>query len=171
MLLSSGESMELIAIASLLVVSGVISIISAYLIVQRTSKGFENDLLEYQNELSKTVQGSLKQIEKDLEPIITNNKRAFSAMSTIGSQVKLEKKAEKLLSEDILQNNEILLSAIESISPRLAGSLRQNPDQLIGMMPRLLAIADKMGLDLGSVSLSPSPRNPSTPHPFGFNEE
>ena len=90
-------------------------------------------------------------------------------ISQKGADAKAIKKAETLLSEGILQQNQLLLQGIDAISPQLAEHLGNNPDTLLAILPRVQGIAQKLGLNLSTDPLSPSPA-PSSPHPFGSDE-
>ena len=155
--------MEWFYVLGISVIPAFFSVLSAYLLV---NKSRESILEEFQT----TLTALNSQFKEELEPIITTNKRAMGIISAKSVDARQLKKAESLLSEGILSQNQLLLSGIEAISPQLAEHLTENPDTLLGLLPRLEAILSKTGIDLGQNPLSPSPAT-SSPHPFGRNEE
>ena len=120
-------------------------------------------------EFQTTLSALNNDFKEQLDPIIKMNNRAMGIVSSKGLEARQVKKAERLLSEGILQQNQLLLQGIEAISPQLAEHLGENPDTLLAILPRLQGIVSKLGLDLGENPLSPSPA-PSSPHPFGTDE-
>ena len=164
--------MEWYYVAGMSVIFSLISVIYSSVMLTRAKENMSEDLDLFTKEIRSYNQTTLESLRKELDPVITNNKRAFSTMSTIGSQVKAEKAALAAFGEDIIDNNELMIAAIETVSPRFADQLRANPDQILTLMPRIQMIAQRLGLDMSEFGIpSPSSPNPSKPHPFGLYEE
>ena len=158
--------MEFYQVVGVSVVGAFFSILFTFWYVKTLKEDMSNDLETY----SKDMMASIK---KELDPVILTNKRAMGIISAKSVDARQLKKAESLLSEDILSQNQLLLQGIETISPQLSEYLTSNPEQIVSLMPKLVQIAQKLGINLGNISgnpLSPSPRNPSSPHPFGSDE-
>ena len=146
-------------------ISSLISVLCAFFIVKNSREGISE---EFQTTLIKVNED----IQTTLKPILDTNSRAMGIISAKSVDARQLKKAENLLSEGIIEQNQLLLQGIEAVSPQLSEYLTENPDVILGLLPRLQAILQKSGVNLGDLSgnpLSPSPAT-SSPHPFGSDE-
>lgn len=158
--------MDWIYPALALVISAIISVVFTLIYAERLKKAMGEDLLKWQEAMEDYMNLTGENLETMLKPILDTNSRVMGIIASKGQDVKKGRKAMELLGEDIIDQNELLLTGIDTVSPKLAEYLRGNPDQIVGMMPRIMAIAEKAGIDLSQFGL-PSPSSRAhQPHPF-----
>lgn len=154
--------------------STILSVGITFLMLSKEKKGLESDLLQWKGAMEDYYNLFQEGLEASLKPILDNNSRVMGIIGEKGRTQRAENTALEIIGDDILDQNELLLTAIESVSPRFADHLRDNPEQIITMMPRIKAIAEKLGLEIpeiGALGAGPSPlSSTSRPHPFGLRE-
>ena len=149
------------------ILASIIGVGYSFYSLNKTKKDLESDLLTWKKGIEDYSGLFQENLEAQLKPILDTNSRVMGIISEKGRVVKGERKAMELLGEDLIEQNELLLSAVDTVSPKLSEYLRGNPEQLITMMPRIQAIAEKMGIEIPGLP-SPSSR---THHPHPFRDE
>ena len=151
------------------ILASIIAVAFSMFSLNKAKNAMGEDLLTWQKAMEDYMNLIDENLTIMLKPIIDTNSRVMGIISEKGRVVKGERKARELLGEDLIESNEFLLSAVDTVSPKLSEYLRGNPEQLITMMPRIQAIAEKMGIEIPGLP-SPSSRT-HQPHPFGLKEE
>ena len=152
-------------------ISAIFSVVFTLIYAERLKKAMGEDLDVYINDIQSHISAEAEALEVKLKPILDNNSRVMGIIANVGVNQKAERKGLQLLGEDIIDNNELLITAVETVSPKLAEYLTDNPEQILNMLPRIQAIAEKAGIDLTELGFpSPSSRT-HQPHPFGMKEE
>ena len=125
--------------------NALIAVIIPLLIIKKSHKEVKTEVKDTLSSFDDSIQGFFTQIQEELKPVLTNNSRVMGIISSKGNDVKQEKSALKALGTDIINDNEALIGMVETVSPLFGQKLRNNPDLIIKLMPRIEAILAKQG--------------------------
>ena len=125
--------------------NALIAVIIPLLIIKKSHKEVKTEVKDTLSSFDDSIQGFFTQIQEELKPVLTNNSRVMGIISSKGNEVKQEKSALKALGTDIINDNEALIGMVETVSPLFGQKLRNNPDLIIKLMPRIEAILAKQG--------------------------
>ncbi len=134
--------MDLLSLAIMGLFSAILSGIFTFLYVQRTQKA---SVLTVQTMIKGGINAYNDVLEEQLKPIIDASSRAMGTIAMKSADVRQERSAIRALGEDLIDQNEVMISAVEAISPLFAEKLRDNPNLIIQLMPRINALLEKSG--------------------------
>lgn len=82
----------------------------------------------------------IKQTQEELKPILNTNSKVMGMLANKSADVRQQKSALNALGQDMIDNNELLISAVEMVSPLFADKLRSNPQLIISLLPQIKQI-------------------------------
>lgn len=82
----------------------------------------------------------IEQTRAELDPILKTNSKVMGIVGSKSIDVRQQKSALNALGQDMIDNNELLISAVEMISPLFADKLRSNPQLIISLLPQIKQI-------------------------------
>lgn len=141
----------LLELAIAVLVSCIISAIFTFISIRKASDQVAEKLLS----LHEGVQEKIQEYETYLEPILLNNKKAFTLMGMKGNEAKDLKALEASIGEDLLDKYAPDLELLELTFPRAYERVKDKPDLIIKYWPRfqeLIGNTDmkKLGFSQGS---------------------
>ncbi|GAJ24117.1 unnamed protein product, partial [marine sediment metagenome] len=83
------------------------------------------------------LQDGIKDINKQLEPIINANSRAMGAISSLSDDTKMDKALERRIGQDMMGQNEDVLEMIRMAFPKVAEYIDEHPEAITKLLPRL----------------------------------
>ncbi|GAI41689.1 unnamed protein product, partial [marine sediment metagenome] len=97
----------------------------------------EKQTLRTLDALGGQLQNGIKDINKQLEPIINANSRAMGAISSLSDETKMDKALERRIGQDMMGQNEDVLEMIRMAFPKVAEYVNEHPEAITKLLPRL----------------------------------
>ena len=134
--------MDLLGLGLTGLISAFLSGLFTFLYVKKTQK---DSVLTVQNMIKGGINAYNDVLEEQLKPIIDASSRAMGTIAMKSADVRQERSALRALGNDLIDQNEVMITAVEAISPLFGEKLRENPNLIIQLMPRINAILEKSG--------------------------
>ena len=122
--------------------SAILSGLFTFFYVQKSQK---DSVLTVQTMIKGGINAYNDVLEEQLKPIIDASSRAMGTIAMKSADVRQERSALRALGEDLIDQNEVMITAVEAVSPLFAEKLRNNPNLIIQLMPRINALLEKSG--------------------------
>lgn len=125
--------MEFQVLAALTVCSVLFSVFCAIYYIPRMVNKREEAIVEM-------LEAFINETKEQIDPIVKTNSRAMGMIADKSVTVRQEKSAMKALGQDLIDNNEMIISAVEMVSPLFAEKLRGNPQMVVSLLPQIKQI-------------------------------